>query len=280
MHLFGGGVHNKNSSSSFWWRDMLKVGNSSFLHKDHFLENSCFIVGNGFSNPFWEVCWLNDVCLSEAFPKLYDISLLKNVSVAVMGGWRDGVWKWGYLGISLVDAGEAGLLSEFVSLRNFLETFAGCNLEKDTVRWNIETDKIFTVSSCYRRYAFRRIPFGPINKNDEVLEKIWKMEIPYKIKAFAWRLFVNRLPTKDLLKVRGIAFPTSNLNCVFCGLHLEDRDHIFFKCNVIKLVWKDIGEWVKFSGWKEEDCIPLFMEWFAMSRSKRIKEGLLIVAFA
>ncbi|XP_058783702.1 uncharacterized protein LOC131658424 [Vicia villosa] len=251
---------------------MLKVGISSAYHIDPFLENSCFIVGNGFNTPFWEVCWLNDVCLSEAFPELFEISLLKNVSVAVMGGWSDGVWKWGDLGIPMMEVVEAGLLSKLLSLRNLLETFVGSNSEKDSVCWNIETDKIFSVASCYRRYASRRIPFGPINRNDEALEKIWKMEIPFKIKAFAWRLFVNRLPTKDLLKVRGISFPTSNLNCIFCGVHLEDRDHLFFKCHVIKLVWKDIGEWVDYSGWKEDDCIPLFMEWYAVSRLKSIKE--------
>ncbi|XP_058741567.1 uncharacterized protein LOC131613943 [Vicia villosa] len=254
---------------------LLKVGKSSFLQKDLFIENCCFKVGNGFNTPFWEVCWLNDICLSDAFPELFAISLLKKVSVAVMGGWSDGVWKWGDLGISVDEAVEAGLFSKLLPLRILLDSFAGCNMEKDSVSWKNETDKSFTVSSCYRWYASWRIPFGPINRNDVVLEKIWKMEVPFKIKAFAWRLFVNRLPTKDLLKGRDIVFPTSNLSCVFCGLHMEDRDHIFFKCNVIKLVWKDIGEWVAYSGWKEEDCIPFFKEWYVMSNVKRIKEGKL-----
>ncbi|XP_058780626.1 uncharacterized protein LOC131654465 [Vicia villosa] len=254
---------------------MLKVSKSSPFLKDPFIESCRFMVGNGFNTPFWEVCWLSDACLSDVFPELYAISLLKNVSVAVMGGWYDGIWKWGDLGISEDEAVEAGLFSRLMSLRNCLESFVGCSLEKDTVSWNLETDKCFTVSSCYSRYAIRRIPFGPINRNDDVLDKIWKMEVPFKVKAFAWRLFVNRLPTKDLLKVRGIPLSASNLLCVFCGLHLEDREHIFINCNVIKLVWKDIGEWVEFSGWKEKYCIPLFMEWYAMSCRRRIKEGKL-----
>ncbi|XP_058782871.1 uncharacterized protein LOC131657498 [Vicia villosa] len=250
---------------------MLKVGNSSSFLKDPFVERCCFKVGNGFNTPFWEVAWLNDDCLSEVFPELFAISLLKNVSVAGMGGWSDGIWKWGDLGISEEEVVEEGLFSNLLELRNLLDSFEGCNLEKDVVSWKDGTDRGFTVSSCYGRFASRRIPYGPSNRNDEVLEKLWKMEVPFKIKAFAWRLFVNRLPTKDLLKDRGIALPISNLLCIFCGLHLEDRDHIFIKCNVIKLVWKDIGEWMDYSGWKEEDCIPLFMEWIAMSRKKRIK---------
>lgn len=33
-----------------------------------------------------------------------------------------------------------------------------------------------------------------------------------------------------------------DINCVFCDSHLEDKDHIFFKYDVIKVVRKKIGE--------------------------------------
>lgn len=54
------------------------------------------------------------------------------------------------------------------------------------------------------------------------------MEVPYKIKAFGWRFFVNRLLTKDLLRNRGINFSLSNSKCTFCDYYLEDRNHSFF----------------------------------------------------
>src|SRR4051812_39057245 len=101
------------------------------------------------------------------------------------------------------------------------------------------------------------------------------MEVHFKIKAFAWRLFVNKLPTKDLLVYRGINFPAPNLNCVFCNMHLEDKDHMFFKCDVIKVVWKEIGVWVDYPSWNEEESMPFFMEWYSNGRIKGIKVGKL-----
>ncbi|XP_058787437.1 uncharacterized protein LOC131661813 [Vicia villosa] len=178
-----------------------------------------------------------------------------------MGGWSEGIWKWGDLGISGTAFLEPGIALDYSILRNLLESFGGFQEGKDLVEWSLDSEKGFTVSSCYSIYAQKRIPFGPFNRHDEALELIWKVEIPFRIKSFGWRLFVNRLPTKDLLVYRGINLTSTNLKCVFCDLHLEDRDHIFFKCVVINYVWKEIAKWVDFPGWNMEDCIPFFMEW-------------------
>ncbi|XP_058746973.1 uncharacterized protein LOC131619951 [Vicia villosa] len=257
MHVICGGEVSNLSSSSFWWRDLLKVGFLTPFEKDPFVSNCLFYVGNGFSTPFWEACWLNNVCLMEAFPELYRVSSLKKVSVAAMGGWCEGVWKWGNLGIPEGAALEAGLFVKLLELRALLESHGGLHDEKDTVAWLLNSVKGFSVASCYHRYTILRTPFGPHNRNDVVLEKVWKMEVPFKIKAFAWRLFVNRLPTKDLL------------------MQLENRDHLFFNCDVSKVVWNEIALWVDLPGWNGEDCIPFFMEWFSMGHVKNIKGGKL-----
>ncbi|XP_058742108.1 uncharacterized protein LOC131614555 [Vicia villosa] len=228
-----------------------------------------YCVGNGFSTPFWEACGLNNASLMEVFPDLYVVSSLKKVSVAAMGGWCEGVWKWGDLGISEGAVLEPGLLAKLLDLRALLESFRGLHDEKDVVSWHLDLDNGYSVSSCYHQYTLLRTPFGPHNRNDEALENVWKMEVPFKIKAFVWRLFVNRLPTKDFLVYRGINFTSSNLNCIFCDRQLENRDHLFFNCDVIKVVWKEIALWVDLPGWNGEDCIPFFMEWFSMSRVKK-----------
>ncbi|XP_058755548.1 uncharacterized protein LOC131628736 [Vicia villosa] len=194
-----------------------------------------------------------------------------------MGGWCDGELKWGDLRISACEVEHAGLLDKVEVLRALLENFEGLHDDNDSVSWLFDSEKTFTVSSCYHRFVALRTPFGPFNRNEEALEMMWKMEVPFKIKAFAWRFFVNRLPTKDLLVYRGINFPTSNLNCVFCNMHLEDKDHMFFKCDVIKVVWKEIDMWVDYPSWKEEESISFFMEWNSKGRVKGIKVGKLEV---
>ncbi|XP_058775755.1 uncharacterized protein LOC131650031 [Vicia villosa] len=266
----------KLASSSFWWRDILKVSivSSNPLNIDPIVSNCNFIVGNGFNTPFWESCWWNNCILKEAFPDLFLASSLKKVSVAVVGEWNNGCWKWEDLGISVVGR-DAIFLNSFSVLKDSLDSFGGLNNSKDYAVWLLDLEKGYTVASCYGLYASRRIPYGPPIKGDEAFNLIWKADVPFKIKAFVWRLFLNRLPTKDLLVYRGIAITHSNLNCTFCEAHVEEADHLFSKCFVIKLVWKEIASWVGFTGWEEEECVPFFVKWHSLSRGKKIKSGKL-----
>ncbi|XP_058773193.1 uncharacterized protein LOC131647299 [Vicia villosa] len=276
MQIICGQDSFKNASSSIWWRDILKVSNVSYnpLTIDPIVSNCKFIVGNGFNTPFWESCWWNNGILKEVFPDLFLASSLKKVSVAVMGGLSNGSWKWGDLGISVVGR-DSVFLNSFSVLKDILDNFGSLNDAKDYTVWLLDMEKGYTVASCYGSYASRRIPFGPPIKGEEAFNLIWKAEVPFKIKAFGWRLFLNRLPTKDLLVYRGMNFTNANLNCVFCDSHVEEADHLFFKCIVIKLVWKEIASWVGFSGWEEEECIPFFVEWHSLSRCTKVKSGKL-----
>lgn len=55
------------------------------------------------------------------------------VSVAGMGGWSDGVWKWGDLGISMGVLEGSPLLDSFLELREGLDLFGGLAESKDMV---------------------------------------------------------------------------------------------------------------------------------------------------
>ncbi|XP_058783007.1 uncharacterized protein LOC131657653 [Vicia villosa] len=266
----------KLASSSFWWRDILKVSciSSNPLDIDPIVSTCNFIVGNGYNTPFWESCWLNNCSLKETFPDLFLTSSLKKVSVAVMGGWNNGSWNWGDLGISMVGR-DAVFLDSLSVLKNLLDSFGSLNTSKDCVVWSLDLEKGYTVASCYGLYASRRIPYGPPTKGEEAFNLLWKTEVPYKIKAFGWRLFLNRLPTKDSLAHRGLAFTNNNLNCIFCEAHVEEVDHLFSKCIVINLVWNEIASWVGFAGWREEDYTSFFVDWHSLSRGKKLNSGKL-----
>ncbi|XP_058727043.1 uncharacterized protein LOC131598463 [Vicia villosa] len=223
--------------SNFFGEKWKTKGRFIGLDTDLIVSNCRFTIGNGYNTPFLETCWLENVILKEAFPVLFSASSLKKVSVGR------------------------------------LESFRGVLDVKDSVFWSLGLEKGFTVFSCYSHYALSRFPYEPINRCDGVLEVIWKMEVSFKIKAFGWRLFVNRLSTKDLLRIRGINFTLPNLKCIFCDNHLEDRNHIFFKCDVIKIVWRKIASWVNFLGVVEDECLPSFMEWHSLGRVKKLKKA-------
>lgn len=116
---------------------------------------------------------------------------------------------------------------DFNALESLLRGVVVGDVVRNKVEWIGDNGGVFTVASCYGFYAYFRTPFGPPNRYDISLEKVWKMDVSFKIKTFRWRLFVNRLSMKDLLKIRGIDFPLNSLNCAFCGVELVGREHTF-----------------------------------------------------
>ncbi|XP_058740846.1 uncharacterized protein LOC131613169 [Vicia villosa] len=265
-----GGETEKRVSCSIWWKDILRLNISS--SQDPFASCINFKVHNDFNTLFWESIWLEDSALKECFPALYQASLLKNVSVAAMGGWMGGVWRWSDFGLSATLVDMADHREEFLELKNRVEAFRDWKSEKDLAFWSGNVDRNFSVASCYAFYDRLRIPFGPPVIHAEVFDFLWKMEIPFKIKAFGWRIFHDRLPTKDLLAIRGMSFSSDDSKCIFCGYCSESSNHIFFGCLVVKNIWREIAFWVGKRVNIEDECRPNFMEWYHFFRSLKVKD--------
>ncbi|XP_058783985.1 uncharacterized protein LOC131658738 [Vicia villosa] len=130
----------------------------------------------------------------------------------------------------------------FNALEMFLGGIVVGGVDRDKVEWKGDDGGVLMVASCYGFYASFRTPYGPPNKFDCSLEKIWKMEVPYKIRTFGWRLCVNRLPLKDLLKVR------------------------------VKYIWKEIALWVDKPYVSEEECLSCFWDWYSFCKGKNLRE--------
>ncbi|XP_058753183.1 uncharacterized protein LOC131626384 [Vicia villosa] len=183
-----------------------------------------------------------------------------------MGGWSNEGWTWGDFGL------EGDTHEEDVAvLRSVLDGAEGRNEGRDEVKWCNNEDIDFSVASCYSYLLKRFTPFGPPIKSFEAFGFLWNLEVPFKIKAFGWRLFYNRLPTKDLLLIRGISLPLDNLFCSFCGVDVEKARHTFFVCWVVKRIWNDIALWVSIGDMVEDECLPSFMEWHSFFKFKKVK---------
>lgn len=172
---------------------------------------------------------------------LYSSSLLKGVSIATLGGWINGVWN----------LREFGVINPVVSVCNaesdnlclLLAAAATTVGRTDTVRWLPSSNDSFTVSSCYKILSNSFVPFGLSNRYDSVFASIWKMEVPIKVKALGWRCFLNKIPTRDNLLVRGILNSSFNLSCVFCEVG-ESSIHSFLCCRKVFEVWKEMTDWI------------------------------------
>nr|GFA91841.1 RNA-directed DNA polymerase, eukaryota [Tanacetum cinerariifolium] len=69
----------------------------------------------------------------------------------------------------------------------------------------------------------------------------WVIYILIKINVFAWRVRLDRLPTRSNLVRRGVVLDSSL--CPLCGLVHEDIHHVLFRCDAAKLVFRRICRW-------------------------------------
>ncbi|GJW67775.1 RNA-directed DNA polymerase, eukaryota, reverse transcriptase zinc-binding domain protein [Tanacetum coccineum] len=74
----------------------------------------------------------------------------------------------------------------------------------------------------------------------------WNSWVPRKVSICAWRVFLDRLPTRANLVHRGIQ--VQNPCCVLCEDNLESMNHCFFSCPKIKILWLKIWNWWKALG--------------------------------
>jgi len=74
---------------------------------------------------------------------------------------------------------------------------------------------------------------------------LWHKQVPLKVMLFAWRLFRDKLPTKDNLLRRGVIPLDSRLCIVGCN-SLETTTHLFLHCSTFGSVWQYLLRWLGF----------------------------------
>jgi len=72
--LRGGGHHASN-----WWRDL-----EVLCKEEWFTDSVDQVVGNGVNTLFWSDVWVGEVSFRVSFPRLFDLSVYKEASVAEM----------------------------------------------------------------------------------------------------------------------------------------------------------------------------------------------------
>jgi hypothetical protein len=206
----GGRVRFGEGVGSVWWRNLNQIRRGVGLVDSGWLsDNIIRRVGDGRDTLFWVDPWLDDCPLARTFGRLYYLADNKLVTVSEMFelGWRVGgeVWKWR----RRLLAWEEGLVSECT------ERVSSCILQVGTLDrwvWKLHTSQCYTVKSAY---SF--LTTTDTNLNEDYDSFLWLKAIPLKVNLFVWRLFLNRLPTKDNL-FRRKAIDATKLPCeAMCG---------------------------------------------------------------
>ncbi|XP_022031703.2 uncharacterized protein LOC110932755 [Helianthus annuus] len=183
-------------------------------------------VGRGDSILFWLDPWLMEVPLKEVFPKLFALEVVKTCSV------RDrllGVWIWKH---------EPDMVDELAELSALNEAIApDCLIERmDDWKWTPDHSGLFSVSSV-------KCVLEGVNNNISNYVVEWCKWVPIKCNVFVWRAELNRIPTADALRRRGIV--VGDEACPLCKLEIESVEHLFTSCVTAVVLWQNISRWCR-----------------------------------
>ncbi|GJX73998.1 RNA-directed DNA polymerase, eukaryota [Tanacetum coccineum] len=106
--------------------------------------------------------------------------------------------------------------------------------EQDSWSWNLNEEGGFTVSS-----ARRFIDDGICGINGSCTK--WVNLIPIKVNILAWRVALNKLPTRFNMSLRGME--VSTMECPVCRVGNETSDHLFFSCSLAAAMISRLFKW-------------------------------------
>ncbi|GJZ21920.1 RNA-directed DNA polymerase, eukaryota [Tanacetum coccineum] len=105
------------------------------------------------------------------------------------------------------------------------------------------------------------------NSNDRWVWHLTLRVVPIKINIFAWKVCLDKLPTRLNVSLRGIDIPS--IICPVCNSAGESCSHILFSCIMARLLLRKFARW-----WELE--IPEFIsyeDWLAWFISIRLSKG-------
>nr|GEX01358.1 serine carboxypeptidase II-3-like [Tanacetum cinerariifolium] len=177
--------------------------------------------------------WNNrDVALKVHYKRLYALEMCKSISVAEKMGHPSLSHSFCRMPRGGVEQENYGLLCSKVAdlmLPNILDRWC----------WYLEGSQEFLVKSS------RILIDNTILLKAEVPTR-WLRVVPIKVNVHAWRVCLDKLPTRANLSLRGMDIPS--IACPICNSAVESSSHIFFACPLARQVWRNFLIW-----WELED---------------------------
>ncbi|GKD42953.1 RNA-directed DNA polymerase, eukaryota [Tanacetum coccineum] len=222
-------------------------------------------VGNGIHTKFWHDVWIGDQKLSCVFPRLFALDEDKDCNVASK--------FHGPVELSIRRAIRGGVeSSQFSQLREMLDTVILSNME-DRWRWDLNGSGLFRVCDVRNYLDDFFLP-----KDDRGTR--WVKCIPIKINVFAWRVSLDRLPTRVNLIRRDVQVPSSD--CPICTSDDEDASHLLFRCSMAADIHRLICRWWGLN-WANIGSYAEWLSWFKDirlgSNVKSFLEGVFYVSW-
>nr|GFB62421.1 hypothetical protein [Tanacetum cinerariifolium] len=247
--VHGSRLHSRSSHWSSTWCNILREVNVLKSKGIDLVSHCKKRVGNGVLTQFWMDIWVGDTQKFYLYPRLFALELSKDICVA------DKLHLPMYSSFRHPVRGGA----ESSQLVHLLEKVSSVTLSNSCDRWfwDLNGNGVFCVKDVRCLFDDFFLP-----KSDVATR--WVKQIPIKINFFAWRVFLDRLPSKLNLSCRGIM--VNSLLCPTCNSSDEDVSHSLFSCPLAVYIsllvchWWDVV-WMPYSS---------YSEWLSLFKSIRM----------
>ncbi|GKA56509.1 RNA-directed DNA polymerase, eukaryota, partial [Tanacetum coccineum] len=215
-------------------------------------------IGNGLHTRFWKDLWIGDCTLSGLFPRLFALDTEKDISVA------------GKLQSPLVSSFRRNVRGgiEEQQLEHLVALLDSVILSNSNDRWvsDLNGDGVFRVKDVRNLLDEFFLPRADIPTR-------WVKNIPIKVNIFAWKLALDRLPTRANLVQRNVV--TESQSCPLCDAILEDTSHLFFNCSLARDVTRLLCRWWNLG----VQFFSSYAEWLVWFNSVRLASNLKVCSF-
>ncbi|GJX77447.1 retrovirus-related pol polyprotein from transposon TNT 1-94 [Tanacetum coccineum] len=169
------------------------------------------------------------------------------------------------LGFSLRRSPRDGVELEQFNALNLLLAGTSFSLSNDRWNWSLVGSGEFNVASVRKLIDDRRL--GGSNHKTR-----WICTVPIKINIMAWKVRSDYLPTRLNISRRGIEI--QSIMCPCCNKEVESSSHIFFRCPVVRNLYRKISIWWDYP-YVEFDSYDNWLEWLSSLRSNSKRKAIL-----
>ena len=180
--------------------------------------------------------WLHhNLTLQQKYPTLYHISGQQSSTINSMGTLVAERWEWKLNWRRNLFDHEIQMAADFMAE---LDSVLIIQTSGDFLTWKPDPNGVYTTKSAYSllQQHDREVP------DDSAAKIVWSLHIPPRAKAFSWRLFKNRIPTRANLRRRQVDLPS--YTCPLCDSEEETTSHVMFNCSKTRILWWEAMSWV------------------------------------
>jgi hypothetical protein len=185
-----------------------------------------WVVGNGAKVRFWEDQWLGGTSLAILFWDIYFVCHQQGVTI------RD-VWDGVNIKLTFRRVFDNKMMEQWYQIEQIIRSIHFSEVD-DALVWELHSSGLYTSQSLYAIINFRGVT--PV-----YIPAVWNLNVPPRVHVFLWLMYHNKLLTRDNLCKR------QEINDKTCLLCSEDESvhHLFFSCDIVKLLWREISETIQ-----------------------------------